>query len=128
MLFCVQLFFAKEPIYQAKLDEMSQVADKMAPSLSSADKERLKRELNQLNADLSDTGLSAKEEEDKQQDGLNKWQDFVTKVAQIESTLEGANERGIYETPTSLPAAKDNSNLNKVSFSGVYWLFNFFKF
>ena len=125
MLFYLQLFFAKEPIYEAKLDEMSQIADKMAPSLSSADKERLKRELNQLNADLSDTGLSAKEEEDKQEDGLNKWQDFVTKVAQIESAIEGANDREVYETPTSLPAARDNSHLNKVSFTSVYCMFNF---
>ena len=110
----LQLFFAKQPVYQSKLDDTTQLADKIASSLSSADKERLKRDLNQLNADLSDKALSAKEAEEQLQDGLDKWQEFTSKVARIEGALEGADERRVFEPAESLVEAKNSSDLCKV--------------
>ena len=114
--FCsrLQLLFAKEAIFQSKLDEIEEIADKILPTLSSEESSLLKADISNLSSRLADTATRSRDIEEKLQDGVNNWQDFVSSAVELKSALTGLQERAVYQSPSDLASAKDNEQLNQV--------------
>lgn len=102
-------------MYQNKMDDLVDLADRLSSSLTPSVREEMKADLNTLNSRLSSVDLGAREYEEKLHKFLGKWQDLLSGVNDVEKALNVVKERAVYGTPTSLPQAQDNKQLNKVS-------------
>lgn len=97
------------------MDDLVDLADRLSSSLTPSVREEMKADLNNLNSRLSSVDFEAREYEEKLHKFLGKWQDLLSGVNDVEKALNVVKERAVYGTPTSLPQAQDNKQLNKVS-------------
>eukprot|EP00057_Strongylocentrotus_purpuratus_P008433 XP_011662907.1 PREDICTED: nesprin-1 isoform X2 [Strongylocentrotus purpuratus] len=107
-------FFSQELVYQNKMDDLVDLADRLSSSLTPSVREEMKADLSNLNSRLSSVDFGAREYEEKLHKFLGKWQDVLSGVNDVEKALNVVKERAVYGTPTSLPQAQDNKQLNKI--------------